>query len=99
MNYSLDAGAWNSVFAVPSSVVDKYIKLADGASLKLLLYLLRHGGEQFTESSVGVSSPSSMRIMPRWNQNIAASSSSPPRFILSASRSSSRRNSSGTRSI
>ena len=42
MNYSLDAGAWNSVFAVPSSVVDKYIKLADGASLKLLLYLLRH---------------------------------------------------------
>lgn len=48
MNYSLDAGAWNSVFAVPASVVDKYIKLADGASLKLLLYLLRHGGESFT---------------------------------------------------
>ena len=52
MNYSLDAGAWNSVFAVPSSVVDKYIKLADGASLKLLLYLLRHGGEQFTEEQL-----------------------------------------------
>ena len=49
MNYSLDAGAWNSVFAVPSSVVDKYIKLADGASIKLLLYLLRHGGESFDE--------------------------------------------------
>lgn len=52
MNYSLDAGAWNSVFAVPSSVVDKYIKLADGASLKLLLYLLRHGGESFDESQL-----------------------------------------------
>ncbi len=52
MNYSLDAGAWNSVFAVPSSVVDKYIKLADGASLKLLLFLLRHGGESFTEDQL-----------------------------------------------
>lgn len=52
MNYSLDAGAWNSVFAVPASVVDKYIKLADGASLKLLLFLLRHGGESFTEEQL-----------------------------------------------
>ena len=53
MNYSLDAGAWNSVFAVPAGVVDKYIKLADGASLKLLLYLLRHGGESFRERGQG----------------------------------------------
>lgn len=52
MNYSLNAGAWNSVFAVPAGVVDKYIKLADGASLKLLLYLLRHGGESFTEEQL-----------------------------------------------
>lgn len=52
MKYSLDAGAWSSVFAVPSSVVDKYIKLADGASLRLLLYLLRHGGESFTEEQL-----------------------------------------------
>lgn len=47
MVYSLNAGDWNSVFAVPSSVVDKYIKLAGGNSLKLLLFLLRHGGEEF----------------------------------------------------
>ena len=52
MNYSLDAGAWSSVFAVPSSVVDKYIKLADGTSLKLLLFLLRHGGESFDEAKL-----------------------------------------------
>ncbi len=52
MNYSLNAGAWSSVFAVPSGVVDKYIKLADGNSLKLLLYLLRHGGESFTEQQL-----------------------------------------------
>ena len=52
MNYSLNAGEWNSVFAVPSGVVDKYIKLADGGSLKLLLYLLRHGGKIFTDAQL-----------------------------------------------
>ncbi len=52
MDYSLNAGAWNSVFAVPSGVVDNYIKLADGNSLKLLLYLLRHGGRRFSENEL-----------------------------------------------
>ncbi len=52
MNYSLNAGEWNSVFAVPSSVVDKYIKIAGGNSLKLLLFLLRHGGESFSEKEL-----------------------------------------------
>lgn len=48
MNYSLNIGEWNSVFAVPSGVVDKYLKLASGNALKLLLFLLRHGGESFS---------------------------------------------------
>ncbi|MGN0687176.1 MAG: DnaD domain protein [Oscillospiraceae bacterium] len=52
MNYSLNAGEWNSVFAVPSGVVDKYIKLASGNSLKLLLFLLRHGGTLFSDTEL-----------------------------------------------
>lgn len=52
MKYSLNAGDWNSIFAVPSSVVDKYIKLASGNSLKLLLFLLRHGGVEFSEEKL-----------------------------------------------
>ncbi len=52
MNYSLNAGEWNSVFAVPSSVVDKYIKLASGNSLKLLLFLLRNGGTLFSDKEL-----------------------------------------------
>lgn len=52
MNYTLNAGAWNSVFAVPASVVDDYIKLAGGNSLKLLLFLLRHGGKSFSEDEL-----------------------------------------------
>ncbi len=52
MNYSLNAGEWNSVFAVPSGVVDKYIKIASGNSLKLLLFLLRHGGTLFSSEEL-----------------------------------------------
>lgn len=49
MKYTLNAGEWNSVFAVPSGVVDRYIKLASGNSLKLLLFLLRHGGDVYSD--------------------------------------------------
>ncbi len=40
--YSTGAGAWSNVFAVPADVVDKYIKLAGAAQLKVLLWLLRN---------------------------------------------------------
>ncbi|MBQ9948992.1 MAG: DnaD domain protein [Oscillospiraceae bacterium] len=52
MNYSLNAGEWNSVFAVPTSVVDKYIKLAGAGSLKLLLFLLRNGGKIYSDNEL-----------------------------------------------
>lgn len=42
MNYKINLGSWNSVFAVPSAVVDKYILLASGPSVKVLLFLLRN---------------------------------------------------------
>lgn len=45
MNYKLNLGGWNSVFAVPTDVVDKYIKIAGGSSVKVLLFFLRHSGE------------------------------------------------------
>lgn len=52
MKYSLNAGEWSSVFAVPSGIVDRYIKLAGGNSLRLLLFLLRHGGEEFSDEAL-----------------------------------------------
>ncbi|MBQ8194654.1 MAG: DnaD domain protein [Oscillospiraceae bacterium] len=52
MKYSLNAGEWNSVFAVPTSVVDRYIKLAGAGALKLLLFLMRHGGESFSDDEL-----------------------------------------------
>jgi len=45
MDYNINLGAWNSVFAVPSIVVDKHIKMAGSAQLKVLLFLLRHAGD------------------------------------------------------
>lgn len=42
MNYRINLGGWNSVFAVPSAVVDNYIKIASGNAIKVLLFFLRN---------------------------------------------------------
>lgn len=42
MSYKISLGAWGSVFAVPSSLVDAHLKLATESSLKVLLYILRN---------------------------------------------------------
>ncbi len=47
MEYCFDLGVWNSVFAVPADIVDKHIKLAGAAQLKVVLWMLRHAGENF----------------------------------------------------
>ena len=44
MEYCFNGGCWGAVFAVPQSVVDNYIKLANEAALKVLLYALRNSG-------------------------------------------------------
>lgn len=44
MAYRINLGAWGSVFAVPSCVVDNYIKIASGDHIKVLLYMLKNPG-------------------------------------------------------
>ena len=46
MKFSINLGTWNSVFAVPTQVVDQHLKLAGGVHLKVLLWLLRHAGTE-----------------------------------------------------
>ncbi len=48
MEYRLDIGMWNQVFAVPCALVDRHLKLAGKEQLQVLLYALRHAGEGFT---------------------------------------------------
>ncbi len=52
MKYCVNLGCWNSVFAVPSSVVDEHIKLAGAASLKVLLFILRNAGAETEEEEM-----------------------------------------------
>ncbi len=52
MNYTMNLGAWNSVFAVPCSVVDKHMKMTTEKPLKVLLWILRHTGESFTTQDI-----------------------------------------------
>lgn len=52
MGYELNLGMWNHVFAVPADLVDKHLKLAGAAQLKVILWTLRHAGESFTAEDI-----------------------------------------------
>lgn len=52
MNFSINLGSWNSIFAVPSDIVDKHIKLAGATQLKVLLYVLRHSSTHLSSETV-----------------------------------------------
>ncbi|MBQ1546423.1 MAG: DnaD domain protein [Clostridia bacterium] len=52
MEYTVNLGCWGSIFAVPTDVVDKYIKIAGSAQLKVLLYILRHSGGEFSAEDI-----------------------------------------------
>lgn len=52
--YETGSGIWGSIFAVPTDVVDKHIKLAGATQLKVLLWLLRNSSrrEKITASDI-----------------------------------------------
>lgn len=52
MSIKLNLGAWSSVFAVPSKVVDEGLKFSDGVKLKVLLYVLRNADKNLTDSDI-----------------------------------------------
>ncbi len=52
MDINLNLGEWNSVFSVPSSVVDKHLKTASSVYVKVLLVILRNAGGRMTDQSI-----------------------------------------------
>lgn len=48
MSVRINLGNWGSIFAVPSSVVDKHLKIASPLQLKVLLYLLKNSDTTYT---------------------------------------------------
>jgi len=75
MEYSFNLGMFNGVFAVPDSIVDKYIKIATGDSLKVLLYCLRHSGQGLSAGEIsratGVPSGNVTSSLEFWQQQAA----------------------------
>lgn len=46
MSYSVNPSAFKSIFAVPTDIVDKHIRLANGHQLKVLLWILRNSPDK-----------------------------------------------------
>lgn len=70
MEYTLDLGAWNTVFAVPCALVDRHIKLAGKEQLQTILWVLRHAGETFRPEelaeALGMSLDSALDALEYW---------------------------------
>lgn len=70
MNYRLDLGPWNHVFAVPCSLVDSHIKLAGREQLQVILWLLRHGGQEVTPEALaqalGITQDAALDALEYW---------------------------------
>ena len=52
MSVKINLGMWNSIFAVPSQIVDEGLKFSDGVKLKVLLFILRNSGSELTEEEI-----------------------------------------------
>ena len=52
MSVKINLGMWNSIFAVPSQIVDEGLKFSDGVKLKVLLFILRNSGRELTEEEI-----------------------------------------------
>lgn len=52
MSIKINLGAWSSVFAVPSKIVDDGLKFSDGVKLKVLLYVLRNADKELSEEEI-----------------------------------------------
>lgn len=52
MSIKINLGAWSSVFAVPSKIVDEGLKMSDGVKLKVLLYVLRNADKKLENTDI-----------------------------------------------
>ena len=70
MAFQIDLGQWNSVFAVPSALVDQHIKLASEAQIKVILYILRRSGESIATDdltkALGISKEEAQNAVNFW---------------------------------
>ena len=72
MDFIINPTKWNKSFAVPSEVVDDYIKLAGSVQIKVLLWMMRHSAEDKSidelSSAIGVSAPDCIDALNFWKE-------------------------------
>ncbi len=72
MDFMINPTKWNKSFAVPSEVVDDYIKLAGSVQIKVLLWMMRHSAEDRSiedlSSAIGVSAPDCIDALNFWKE-------------------------------
>lgn len=70
MEYRLDLGLWNQVFAVPCALVDRHLKLAGKEQLQVLLWALRHAGGPLSPTAMaqalGMAEESALEALEYW---------------------------------
>lgn len=70
MSYKVNPEKWNKIFAVPNEVVDKHIKLAGSAQLKVLLWTLRTDSDDFDldalSKATGIAKADALDAMQFW---------------------------------
>lgn len=54
MDFKANSGIWGTMFGVPCIVADNFLKLADEAQIKVLLYLLRFSGKSLTSEEISI---------------------------------------------
>lgn len=52
MSIRVAPAAWGQVFALPTGVVDEHLSFVTGQQLKVLLYVLRHNGEELEVQTI-----------------------------------------------
>lgn len=54
MEFKANSGVWGTMFGVPCIVADNFLKLADEAQIKVLLFLLRYSGKSVTSEDISL---------------------------------------------
>lgn len=72
MQYQTGSGIWNHVFAVPTAVVDKHLRLTGSVQLKALLWVLRQQSDTFSDTdlahALGTSEADARDALSYWQQ-------------------------------
>ncbi len=52
MSYNIDQSVWSNMFALPTQIPDKYIKMANETQIKAILWIFRHSGEEINAAEI-----------------------------------------------